>query len=130
MKSSVFTMFTALAIAALLSAASAREVTIEMRDNPADGWDGNAALRVSVNGSNLSPNPRIASGGRTVYRFDPGIGDEVNFYWIKGTNQNKISYVNWSVSDKNEAASALKPGSSVNGNWTDSDLTLSGRYII
>jgi endoglucanase len=49
--------------------------------------------------------------------------------WLDFLDQNKISWCNWSVHDLSEAASILMPGASKNGNWTDEDLTESGRYI-
>lgn len=49
--------------------------------------------------------------------------------WWSYLDQNKISYCNWSIADKVEAASALQPNASVNGNWTASDLTTSGTLV-
>lgn len=49
--------------------------------------------------------------------------------WINFMKQNKLSHANWALNDKNEGASALKPGASVNGNWVDSDLTASGLLV-
>ncbi len=40
--------------------------------------------------------------------------------------QNNISHLNWSVNDKQEGASIIKPGTSISGNWQVSDLTPSG----
>lgn len=49
--------------------------------------------------------------------------------WWSYLDQNKISYCNWSIADKVEAASALQPNASINGNWTTSDLTTSGTLV-
>lgn len=49
--------------------------------------------------------------------------------WLTFLKNNKISHANWALNDKNEGASALKAGASVNGNWTDSDLTESGLLV-
>ncbi|WP_319001667.1 cellulase family glycosylhydrolase [Clostridium estertheticum] len=49
--------------------------------------------------------------------------------WIDYMANKKISWVNWSLCDKSEAASALKPGDSKTGGWTDSDLTTSGLFV-
>jgi len=50
--------------------------------------------------------------------------------WLDFLYQNKISWVNWSISKKDEAASALKPSASTAGNWNpETDLTPSGKYI-
>jgi endoglucanase len=49
--------------------------------------------------------------------------------WMEFMKQNKISWANWSLFDKDESASALKPGVNTRGGWTESDLTQSGAYI-
>ncbi|APC41907.1 cellulase family glycosylhydrolase [Clostridium estertheticum] len=49
--------------------------------------------------------------------------------WIDYMANKKISWVNWSLCDKSEAASALKPGDSKTGGWIDSDLTTSGLFV-
>ncbi|MCU0416205.1 MAG: glycoside hydrolase family 5 protein [Cytophagaceae bacterium] len=49
--------------------------------------------------------------------------------WFEFLDQYKISYCNWSIADKDETASALKPGSNAYGGWSDSDLTESGLLV-
>ncbi|MGO1297628.1 MAG: cellulase family glycosylhydrolase [Vibrio sp.] len=49
--------------------------------------------------------------------------------WVDFMKTNNITNVNWAVSDKDEGASIIKPGVSPTGNWSDSDLTASGRYV-
>jgi endoglucanase len=49
--------------------------------------------------------------------------------WMDFLNNNSISWANWAVDDKLEAASALKPGSSTSGGWEEDDLTYSGTLI-
>jgi len=49
--------------------------------------------------------------------------------WMAFMDDNKISWANWSLFDKAESASALKPGSSPTGPWGDDRLTTSGAYI-
>jgi len=49
--------------------------------------------------------------------------------WIAFLDEHNISHANWAVSDKLEAASALWPGASGTGGWTDNQLTPSGYYI-
>lgn len=49
--------------------------------------------------------------------------------WLNFLDENKISWVNWSISTKDEAASAIKAGTSTSGNWTESNFTPSGAYI-
>jgi len=49
--------------------------------------------------------------------------------WWKFLDDNKISWVNWSVADKVEATAALKPGASPNGGWSESQITPSGKLV-
>lgn len=49
--------------------------------------------------------------------------------WWKFMDDNKLSYCNWSVADKVETASILTPGASANGNWTDAQITESGKLV-
>ncbi|MCR6653327.1 MAG: glycoside hydrolase family 5 protein [Cellvibrionaceae bacterium] len=50
--------------------------------------------------------------------------------WMEFLYDNNISHANWSVSDKLEGASILKPGTNgENGGWSDGDLTPSGQYV-
>lgn len=46
--------------------------------------------------------------------------------WIEWAESKKISWVTWSVSDKNESCSVLKAGVSSEGGWKESDLKESG----
>ena len=46
--------------------------------------------------------------------------------WINWAEKNKISWVTWSVSDKNETCSVLLPSASSDGNWQQKDLKQSG----
>lgn len=49
--------------------------------------------------------------------------------WMKFMEDNKLSWCNWSIADKNETSAALKPGASRYGGWSLSDLTKSGLMI-
>jgi endoglucanase len=46
--------------------------------------------------------------------------------WIDWMNKNKISFVMWSIADKDETCSMLKPTADSEGNWKDADLKESG----
>ncbi|MDF2191235.1 glycoside hydrolase family 5 protein [Paraflavitalea sp. CAU 1676] len=46
--------------------------------------------------------------------------------WIEWAEKNKISWVTWSVADKNETCSVLLPSASSTGNWAEKDLKPSG----
>jgi endoglucanase len=47
--------------------------------------------------------------------------------WIDWMMANKISWVSWSVSDKNETCSMLNTSASSEGNWSEFDLKESGQ---
>ncbi|MFM9280626.1 cellulase family glycosylhydrolase [Paenibacillus jiagnxiensis] len=49
--------------------------------------------------------------------------------WIDFLNSRKISWVNWSLSDKDESSAALLPGANKTGSWPDSQLSPSGRFV-
>ncbi len=57
--------------------------------------------------------------------FDPVSTAE----WVEWMKKNDISSCNWSVADKVETASIVKPGAAPKGDWKDSDLTESGRLV-
>ncbi|MFT2008586.1 glycoside hydrolase family 5 protein [Pontibacter sp. 13R65] len=46
--------------------------------------------------------------------------------WIDWAEKNKISWVTWSVSDKDETCSVLLPSASSTGGWKEKDLKKSG----
>ena len=46
--------------------------------------------------------------------------------WINWMEKNKISWITWSVADKNETCSMLKTTASDTGNWKEEDLKESG----
>lgn len=46
--------------------------------------------------------------------------------WIDWAEQNKISWITWSVSDKDETCSVLLPSASSDGKWKEKDLKQSG----
>lgn len=46
--------------------------------------------------------------------------------WIEWAESKKISWVTWSISDKDETCSVLRPSAKSEGNWSDSDMKESG----
>ena len=46
--------------------------------------------------------------------------------WIDWMEENKISWIKWSVSSKKESCSVLLPGAETTGNWKTKDLNESG----
>ncbi|MEO8405835.1 MAG: glycoside hydrolase family 5 protein [Chitinophagaceae bacterium] len=57
---------------------------------------------------------------------DGAINDTEWNKWIDWSEQHKISWITWSVSDKNETCSVLLPSAGSTGNWKESDLKESG----
>ncbi|MCW3078990.1 glycoside hydrolase family 5 protein [Segetibacter sp.] len=47
--------------------------------------------------------------------------------WIDWSEKNKVSWVTWSVSDKNETCSVLLPSAGSEGKWEEKDLRDSGK---
>ena len=69
----------------------------------------------------------ISEWGSVTYSGDGYINVDSSIEWMKFAKKHKLSHLNWSVSDKDENASMLKPGVSSNGGWTTEDLTISGQ---
>lgn len=57
---------------------------------------------------------------------DGKINEEEWKRWINWAEHYKISWVTWSVSDKDETCSVLQKGVDANGNWKTKDLKASG----
>ena len=49
--------------------------------------------------------------------------------WVEWMDQYNLTHLNWSVHDKNEGASVIRPGAATNGGWTASSLTTSGAFV-
>ena len=54
------------------------------------------------------------------------LNDEEWNKWIEWSEKNKISWITWSVSDKDETCSVLKKTAASDGKWKDEDLKESG----
>lgn len=50
--------------------------------------------------------------------------------YIQWCDEHKLSWLAWSVSDKNETCSVLKPTASSEGNWTDDDIKEWGKFVL
>jgi endoglucanase len=64
-------------------------------------------------------------GGKNPSKIDT---EEAN-RWFEYLDKNSIGWANWSICNKNEAASALKSSAGSGGNWTANDLSPSGTFI-
>jgi endoglucanase len=52
-----------------------------------------------------------------------------NKQWVDWLKKNKLSWVNWNITDKNETTALLTPGAPINGGWTEDELTPDGVYV-
>ena len=57
---------------------------------------------------------------------DGKLDDEEWNKYINWMQEKKLSWITWSVSDKDESCSVLRKSASGDGNWTDNDLKESG----
>ncbi|MFC3024133.1 cellulase family glycosylhydrolase [Vibrio zhugei] len=71
----------------------------------------------------------VTEWGTVNANGDGGVDAQSTDEWVDFMRTNHITNLNWAVSDKDEGASIIKPGVSPTGNWSDSDLTASGRYV-
>jgi uncharacterized repeat protein (TIGR02543 family) len=103
-----------------------RSIIVSMSDSYGDGWNG-AALRISVNGTNLSTNPTISSGSSSnSYSFNVNSGDVVAFYWIKGSYDSECSFTVY-YSGNSSTALLQRSGSSLS---SVSSGTLLGSFTV
>lgn len=49
--------------------------------------------------------------------------------WLSYFDKQGISYCNWSICNKDETCSVLRPGTSAYGNWSESNLTENGKWM-
>jgi endoglucanase len=49
--------------------------------------------------------------------------------WLQWMERNKLSWLNWNLTDKKETTALLNPGASIKGNWSESELTPAGKYL-
>lgn len=73
----------------------------------------------------------VANGGTTG---TPAVNDNKVWTaesdaWLAWAKDAKISWANWSLSDKDESSASLEPGASGNGSWTDANLSPAGIYV-
>lgn len=71
----------------------------------------------------------VTEHGVTEYTGDGFIDVEEANTWWDFLDENKISWLNWSIADKEESSAAVKPGASGAGGWPDSMLTPSGLMV-
>ena len=71
----------------------------------------------------------VSESGSMEASGDGPIDHEELQKWITWMEENKISYLNWSIADKDETCSMLKKSASSKGEWKEEDLKESGRLM-
>lgn len=71
----------------------------------------------------------VTEWGATQASGSGGVYLEEAERWIDWMADKKISWCNWSVSNKAEDCAIFKPGVSLDGPWQDKDLTESGLWV-
>lgn len=71
----------------------------------------------------------VSEWGTTNADGNQGVYLKESEEWLRFLDQRGISWANWSLGDKDESSAALKPGASPNGNWSETDLSESGRFV-
>jgi len=71
----------------------------------------------------------VTEYGTTAANGDAPIDAAETRAWWKWCEERGISYAAWSLSDKDEASAALKPGAAPGGRWEAADLTVSGALV-
>ena len=71
----------------------------------------------------------VTEYGTTEATGDGPVDLEESRRWWDFLEANKISYLNWSIADKNETSAALLPGAPAEGGWTDAQISKSGKLV-
>ena len=71
----------------------------------------------------------VSEWGTTQADGSNGVYLQQSEDWLRFLDQRGISWANWSLGDKDESSAALKPGASPKGNWNDSEISESGRFV-
>lgn len=71
----------------------------------------------------------VTEFGTTIYDGNGFVDKKESKLWWDFLDANKISWCNWSISDKDESSATLIPGVSGNGNWKKSEITESGCLV-
>lgn len=81
---------------------------------------------------------KCISGGLPVFASEFGMCDASgagsNNYteataWLEFFDDMGISYCAWALADKNETCCVIKPGAGTTGDWTENELTESGKWL-
>ncbi|MEI6086456.1 MAG: glycoside hydrolase family 5 protein [Bacteroidota bacterium] len=71
----------------------------------------------------------VTEYGTTDATGDGFVNQSETNLWYNFLDANKLSWCNWSLADKTESSAALFSGSSISGNWMNTQLTTSGSFV-
>lgn len=71
----------------------------------------------------------VSEWGTCEATGDGAVSEAETKLWIELLARHQISWANWALNDKAEACSALQPGASVSGPWTEASMTSSGTLV-
>lgn len=71
----------------------------------------------------------VSEWGTSDASGNGGFYKESSEKWLKFLNTNNISWINWSLCDKNESSAALKSNTKTTGIFDDNYLSESGKFI-
>ena len=71
----------------------------------------------------------VTEWGTVNATADGPIDEASTEQWLAFLDENDISHLNWSLNDSLESSSVVVPNASVNGGWSDSELTPSGQFV-
>ncbi|NCE65377.1 hypothetical protein D1159_12510 [Pseudoflavonifractor sp. 524-17] len=89
-----------------------------------------AWLRERIDGALAAGLPVfISEWGASAADGSSGVFLDASREWLDFLDQRGISWVNWSLCDKNETSAALRPGTAPDAQWTEKDLSESGQFV-
>ncbi len=71
----------------------------------------------------------VSEWGTSAASGDGGVYLNESQQWIDFMNSRNVSWINWSLADKNESSAALMPGASPTGGWNQAQLSTSGQFV-
>ena len=71
----------------------------------------------------------VTEYGTTQASGDESIDPAESRIWWDWMEAREISYVNWSIADKDEKSAIFRPGTAADGTWREEDITEAGRLV-
>ncbi len=91
---------------------------------------GHASLRTNLLRAKCNNFPIfISEWGTSESSGDGNFSLDMNQAWMNWIESIGVSWANWSINDKGETSSALNGGAGSGGNWSDGQISASGKYV-